>query len=86
MSAGTFSAFAMSAQAAGDALLAHLQREQPEAAERIAQAVAAGDLVLSVAMTIGAGSASVELLTREPGRTTSVCSVPLKIGQPSKAN
>lgn len=85
MSATTFTQFAMAGQGAADALLAHVQREQPEAAEHIAELVATG-AGLSVALTIRGGEAWVELLLRLPDATRSLACVPMTVGQTATAN
>lgn len=87
MTAGTFSAFAMAGQAAADAMLAHLQREDPAAAEYLAEQVAVGEAGLSVALTIRGGEAWIELMLRTDGQgVVPVASVPLRISQPARAN
>lgn len=86
MTAGTFSAFAMAGQAAADAMLAHLQREDPAAAEQVAEQVAVGEAGLSVALTIRAGEAWCELLLRTDDGVVPIASVPLRISQPARAN
>lgn len=84
MSVSTFTQFAMCGQAAADALLAHVQHEHPEAAERLAQLVGTGGAGLSVALTIRGGEAWCELLLRLPDATHSVACVPLKVGLPTR--
>lgn len=86
MSGGTFSAFALAGQGAADVLLAHLQREDPAAAEYLASQVAAGEAGLSVALTIRGGEAWIELMLRTDAGVVPVASVPLRISQPTRAN
>ena len=86
MSAGVFASFAMAGQAAADALLAHLQREDPAAAGYLAEQVAIGEAGLTVALTIRAGEAWVELMLRTDAGVAPVASVPLRISQPARPN
>lgn len=86
MTAGVFASFAMAGQAAADALLAHLQREDPAAAEQVAEQVAVGEAGLSVALTIRGGEAWIELMLRTDAGVVPVASVPLRISQPARAN
>ncbi len=86
MSAGTFSSFALQAQLAADAMLAHLQHEKPEAAERLAGLIATKKAWLTIGLTIRDGEAWCELLVRTADATASVASVPLKVGLPTRAN
>lgn len=78
---GTFAQFAALGQQAADELLAHLARERPEDAGMIAAAVAEGDALL----TIGHGTAALELLLRRKGSTQPVCAVPLRIREATRA-
>lgn len=86
MTAGVFASFAMAGQAAADAFLAHLQREDPAAAEQVAEQVAVGEAGLSVALTIRGGEAWIELMLRTAAGVVPVASVPLRISQPARAN
>jgi CelD/BcsL family acetyltransferase involved in cellulose biosynthesis len=81
---GTFTQFAALAQTAADELLAHLARERPEDAGMIAQAVAEGDALLTIGLTIGNDAAAVELLLRRKGSTMAVCAVPLRIREATR--
>ena len=83
---GAFSAFAMAGQAAADALLAHLQREDPAAAEFLAEQVTAGEAGLTCGLTIRGGEAWVELMLRTDAGVVPIASVPLRISQPARAN
>ena len=82
---GTFAQFAALGQQAADELLAHLARERPEDAGMIAAAVAEGDALLTIGLTIGHGTAAVELLLRRKGSTQPVCAVPLRIREATRA-
>lgn len=86
MTAGTFSAFAMAGQAAADAMLAHLQREDPAAAEYLAEQVATSEAGLTCGLTIRGGEAWIELMLRTDAGVVPVASVPLRISQPARAN
>lgn len=82
---GTFAQFVALGQQAADELLGHLAREKPADAGMVAQAIAEGDAVLSVALTIGNGAAAVELLLRRKGSTLPIVAVPLRIREATRA-
>ena len=50
----------------------------------VAQAVAEGDALLTIGLTIGNDAAAVELLLRRKGSTMAVCAVPLRIREATR--
>lgn len=80
MTAGTFTAFAAAAQVAADALLAQVQREQPDAAAHLAEAIESG-AALSMSLTIRGSEAWAELILRTPDAMHSIACVPLSVKQ-----
>lgn len=69
--------FLADAQAVADQLLARVVAEDRAAAERIAALVGEGAAAVSLALTVARDAQAVELLIREPGRTTPIASIPL---------
>lgn len=66
------------AQAVADHLLARVVAEDRAAAERIAALVGEGTAAVSLAFTVARDAQAIELLIREPGRTTPIASIPLR--------
>lgn len=77
MNEETLQRFLADAQAVADNLLARVVAEDRAAAERIAALVGGGAAAVSLALTIGRDAQAIELLIREPGRTTPIASIPL---------
>lgn len=70
--------FLADAQAVADHLLALVVAEDRAAAERLAALVGEGAAAVSVALSVGRDAQAIELLIREPGRTTPIASIPLR--------
>lgn len=78
MDEATLQRFLADAQAVADNLLALVVAEDRATAERIAALVGEGIAAVSVALTVARDAQAVELLIREPGRTTPIASIPLR--------
>lgn len=78
MDEATLQRFLADAQAVADHLLALVAAEDRAAAERIAARVGGGTVAVSLAFTVARDAQAIELLIREPGRTTPVASIPLR--------
>lgn len=74
----TLQRFLADAQAVADHLLARVVAEDRAAAERIAALVGEGTAAVSLAFTVARDAQAIELLIREPGRTTAIASIPLR--------
>lgn len=78
MDDATLQRFLADAQALADDLLARIVAEDRIAAERIATLVGEGGAAVSLAFTVARDAQAIELLMREPGRTTPIASIPLR--------
>lgn len=78
MNEETLQRFLADAQAVADHLLARVVAEDRATAERIAALVGEGTAAVSLAFTVARDAQAVELLVREPGRTTAIVSIPLR--------
>lgn len=78
MNEETLQRFLADAQAVADHLLTLVVAEDRATAERIAALVGGGAAAVSPALTVGRDAQAVELLIREPGRTTPIASIALR--------
>lgn len=78
MDEATLQRFLAAAQAVADHLLARVVAEDRATAERIAALVGEGAAAVSLAFSVGRDAQAIELLIREPGRTTPIASIPLR--------
>lgn len=78
MNEETMHRFLADAQAVADNLLERVVAEDRATAERIAALVGEGTAAVSLAFTVARDAQAIELLIREPGRTTAIASIPLR--------
>lgn len=78
MNEETLQRFLAGAQAVADHLLARVVAEDRATAERIAALVGEGTAAVSLAFTVARSAQVIELLIREPGRTTPIATIALR--------